>query len=760
MRFASGALQLLIVLLAACGGPERARRRPEPLPTESRDSTHRDWSADLAALNAEARRGAVSQTLHGVAVADPYRALETESPLTQRWVATQTERTAEALRAAAPTRERIRTFLSIGSIDEVRVGGDRVFYEKRSEEREQPRLFVRHASDAEQLLIDPTTFGERAALDWYYPSPDGTKVAFGISQNGDEKSVLHVFDLERTESPLRPLRIPRTKWCNLAWLPDGSGFYYSRYPKEGEDGYDAEREDAYFPRVFFHSLNDEAEEGDHEEAIQDVRVFGSQRGTDFPIPQVSADGRWLVINLFRGWSASDVFLFDRGRRGEHVGPASGQRFVTVTEGHDSLTRAVAHRGELFLWTNRDAPRYRLMRVSTSRAGDVQRWREIIPQREAVLDDWALTDSGIVAHYLEEVRSQLVLFDHNGGQERAVDLPTRGAIDSLAGDPQASVVALAYSGYLQPPSLFTVDFSNASLTELERVSTDLDLSRYTVRLEHVPSADGTLVPVHLIHRSDQPVDGSARVLLYGYGGFNISLLPRFSRSALYWLERGGVYAVANLRGGGELGESWHRAGMLGNKPRVFEDFESVLGWLTQSGLSRPERIGITGGSNGGLLMGAMITRVPDRFRAAASYVGLYDMVRYPEFPPAELWMTEYGNPAESEAFGWLHDYSPYHRVREGIAYPAVLIETADHDSRVHWAHSTKFTAVLQEATTSGLPIYFHMDRQQGHGAGTRLSDQVQKYARMYAFFHQQLEGGDGESSSASAPSSGGDSESPR
>ncbi len=256
---------------------------------------------------------------------------------------------------------------------------------------------------------------------------------------------------------------------------------------------------------------------------------------------------------------------------------------------------------------------------------------------------------------------------------------------------------------------------------------------------MPSADGTLIPVTLVEPRDLAPSGDTPVLLTGYGGFGLSLLPAFTRNALYFLERGGVYAVANLRGGGELGEAWHHAGHRLNKVHVFEDFEAVLSWLVSSGLSRPGRIAITGGSNGGLLMGAMITRAPEAFGAAATYVGLYDMARYHHFPPAELWVSEYGSADDPEQLRYLLSYSPYHNVRDGTCYPPVLVETADHDSRVFWGHSTKLAARLQEATSGGEedPIYFYMERQVGHGAGTSRRDLVRRYVRAFAFIEHAL-----------------------
>ena len=686
----------------------------------------------LARINEAARGGGVVDTLHGVDVADPYRSLERDSEETRAWIDAQSDRTERFVGewADAAMRERIDQLLSIGVISQPSVGGDRVFYMKREGERERPALFVaENGTPREAPLVDPSTFGERAAIDWYFASPGGKYVAFGISQNGDERSTLHVIDVSTAE--LLPVRIPRTKWSSVEWLNTEDAFYYTRYPKQGERGFDPENEDSYFPRVFFHRLGTDPN--------GDPLVFGGARGTDFPGVSVSDDDRWVVVNVSRGWSASDVYLFDRGRdpRSRASAPSEDRGLSTVIAGEDHVTVGRVHGGQLFLHTNVDAPKYRIARVSPARAARREAWRDVVPEADAAIDGWDLAGGRLVVHYIDDVQSRVRLFRMDGRPAGEIELPTTGSIDGMDGRATASTVVFGFSSYLYAPSLFSYDLRSGDLARVDQVETDIDLTPYELERVRVASADGTEIPISIVRRSDMPRDGERPVLLYGYGGFNVSLLPSFTRNALYWIEKGGVYAVANLRGGGEYGEDWHRAGNLANKERVFEDFEAAIRWFSTSGISKPEKIAITGGSNGGLLMGAMITRAPETFRATASYVGLYDMIRYHRFPPAELWISEYGSAEEAEQFPWLHAYSPYHHVREGVAYPSVLIETADHDSRVYWGHSTKFAAALQEATSSESPILFYMVRRVGHGAGTRVSDLVDRYVRQYAFIEHEL-----------------------
>jgi len=747
MRIACRALpSFAFLLLVACGAAPPsgapglavpvAPPGPPLLPVTSTPPTDARRALDEAA-----RAGAITETLHGLAIDDPYRALEDDTPATRAWIDAQSARTESALDAlAVPARQaRLESLLAIGTISRVVTAGPRVFYLKREAGEEQPSLWVVEdrgrgdralSAPAPRRLLDPTHLpgqesAARAALDWFYPSPQGRLVALGISTNGDERSTLHVLDV--ATGTLLPERIARTKWCNLAWLNDERGFYYTRYPAPGEPDFDAAHEDTYFPRIFFHALG--------ADSSSDTRVYGGARGTDFPSPSVSDDDRWLVINDFRGWSASDVHLVDRRAP---AGPSGAPVVRPLVTGRDALTSGRVHRGKLHLLTNLDAPRYRLVVADRlDDASDPARWRTVIAEGDAPIENYEIVADRLVVQSIDDVRARVRVYTLDGREEPEVALPTRGSIDGLGADTSSARVAYAFGSYFVAPTLFTWDVRRRTATVLDRVASDVDASAYELTQERVPSADGTPVNVYLVHRRGLRRDGTNPVLLTGYGGFNVSLYPTFTRHALYFLERGGVFAVANLRGGAEFGEDWHRAGNLLNKKHVFEDFEAVIRWLSASGLSSPARIAITGGSNGGLLMGAMITRCPDAFRAAATYVGLYDMVRYERFPPAELWTSEYGSAADAEQLRYLHSYSPYHQVRAGTPYPAVLVETADHDSRVHWAHSTKFAAALMAATRSERPVWFYRERAVGHGAGTRLSDLVRRYARMYAFVEHEL-----------------------
>lgn len=715
-----------VLVLGGCGGAGNPTQQiPEP---SDRDR--------IATWNAAARSGAVTETLHGVDVSDPYRALEEDTEATRAWIEAQTRRTEEMLAdVAMPGAEgRIRELLSIGTLERPAIGGDSLFYMSRSGDRERSALYRRASDGTVTLLVAPETWAERAAIDWFYPSPGGTYVAFGVSDNGDERSTLHV--VHTADGTIADDTIARTKWSTVAWLHDDSGFYYTRYPAPGEASYDAAQPESYFPRVFFHRLGTDSR--------NDTLVWGAPNPTDFPWVNVSNDDRTLVLHNMRGWSASDVYVMDRGGApaSRVVAPDATHPLRTVIDGFESLSDARVVDDTLYLHTNLNAPRGRIVCIPLAHVEDRSTWTDLVPEDDGPIEDWALTKSSVVVHRLKQVASTLDLYPRlpkgdRKAQGTSVSLPSIGALGTLDADVDSEQVVFDFSSFFLAPTLYEITEPTLTPERLLQVDGAFDATRFVLERETVPSADGTPVNVYVMHDARALRDANNPVLLYGYGGFNVSLLPSFSRSTLYWLERGGVYAVANLRGGGEFGEAWHRAGMRDQKQHVFEDFEAVIAWMSDSKWSRPERIAIQGGSNGGLLMGAMLTRVPETFGAAVAGVGLYDMVRYTLFPPAALWASEYGDPTVPSDFVTLHSYSPYHRVRDGIRYPFSLIETADHDTRVHWAHSTKFAGRLQDAALDPTRIHFYMEKQLGHGRGVSLQDQVRKQLRTQAFLTRAL-----------------------
>jgi prolyl oligopeptidase len=686
--------------------------------------------SELTSLNRDVAKLGVTESVAGLAVEDPYRALEEDSPQTRNWIEVQSRATEAALaKARDPKAEaRLSELLAIGSIGSVQLAGDRVFFMLREGSRERQALFMHDRRSggtvsADKPIIDPLQFGPNAAIDYAVASNDGRYVAFGVSDSGDERALLRVYDVEA--ATLLPDSIAHAKWSSIEWLNDARGFYYTRYPKEGEPDWNAAQPDSYFPRLFFHKLGADPN--------ADPQLFSGDKPVDFPGASLDETDRYLLIENHRSWTASDLWLWDRGASAKTRLPVPEPRAITpVVTGRDNYTGGVVHRGQMYLTTDIDAPKRRVVRVAPDQASELARWQTVIPESNAVLDDVVFTRDHLVVHAIENVRSKLWVYDLAGKAQGEIELPMAGSIAAISGDRNRDAIAFVWSSFFQPPTLFVYEIGSRKLSELYRVQSSFDAGRYELLQASVPSRDGTPVNVYYAQRRDTPKTGDTPTILYGYGGFDVSLLPEFTRSALYWLERGGIYAVANLRGGGEFGETWHRAGMLKNKLNVFDDFEAVIRWISTSGLSKPSRIAITGGSNGGLLMGALLTRAPDAFAATASYVGLYDMLRYPKFPPAALWTSEYGDPNDPELARYLLGYSPYHNLKPGVDYPAALIETADHDTRVFWGHSAKFAARLQSSTRAR-PAHFYMERSVGHGRGTALADLVKRQARQLAFF---------------------------
>ena len=646
--------------------------------------------------------------LHGETIPDPYRWLENgDDPDTRAWTERQNALT-EAYLARAPGRGAIRRrlddLLAIGAISVPTPARGRYFYQRRDGRQNQPVLYVRDGIDGEdRAAVDPNALDPAGttALDWYFPSDDGQLLAYGLSENGSEQSVLHLLDV--TRGVLLPDRIPRTRAADLAWLPDHSGFYYTRYPAPGEV---PEGEEHYHRAVYFHPVG--------ADPADDPLVHRPERKEYWPSVSVSPDGRWLLVGVARTFDQTDLYLGDR---------AAGGPIPTLVAVAEHLAASfdgeVAH-GRLFLRTNLDAPTYRLYEVHPEQPARGH-WRELVPARpDAVLDGVRVLGHGLALSYLERASSRLRLTDLDGGLRRDVALPTLGSLFGLGGEWDGDELFFGFSSYTVPPSVYRIDLAGGDQTLWRRVDADVDPERFEVRQVGVESRDGTPVSMFLVHQRGLERTGDAPVYLTGYGGFNISMTPAFSRSLLLWLEHGGVVAIPNIRGGGEYGEAWHQGGMLGRKQNSFDDFVAAAEWLIRERYTRPERMAAAGGSNGGLLMGAVLTQRPDLFGAIVVQVPLLDMLRYHRFLIARLWIPEYGSPDEPAEFAWLRAYSPYHHVRPGTAYPAVLLATAESDTRVAPMHARKMAARLQAATSSGRPVLLRLEARAGHGAGKPLS----------------------------------------
>ena len=662
------------------------------------------------------------EVLHGESIADPYRWLEDgESPDTRAWTEAQNALT-RAYLDAVPARERIRArldeLLAIGALSVPTPVRGRYFYQRRDGRQNQPVLYLRRGVGGEdRAVVDPNALDAAGtlALDWYYPSEDGRLLAYGLSENGSEQSVLRVMDVDT--GVVLADRIPHTRAADLAWLPDCTGFYYTRYPGPGEA---PEGEQHYHRVIRFHRLGTDP--------ADDPLVFEPAEKEHWPSVGISPDGRWLVIGVARTFDQTDLYLMDR-----HGGAPPA---VVAKDLPASFEGEVAH-GRLFIRTNLDAPTYRLY-VADPERPDRERWREIVPPRQdAVLEGVRVTARHLALSYLERASSRLRLSDHEGGGVREVSLPTLGSVFGAGAEWDGNELFYGFSSYTVPPRVHRVDLETGRQDLWLGVDADVDPSRFEVRQVAVRSKDGTEVSMFLVHRTGLEREGTNPVYLTGYGGFNISMTPTFSRSLLLWLECGGVVAIPNIRGGGEYGEGWHQAGMLDRKQNSFDDFIAAAEWLIAERYTTPARLAAAGGSNGGLLMGAVLTQRPELFRAVVVQVPLLDMLRYHRFLIARLWIPEYGSAEDPAQFSWLRAYSPYHRVRDGVAYPAVLLATAESDSRVDPMHARKMAARLQAATTSSRPILLRLESKAGHGAGKPLNKVLEELTDTWTFVFSEL-----------------------
>jgi prolyl oligopeptidase len=589
----------------------------------------------------------------------------------------------------------------------------------------QPVLYVREGKEAdgkERVLIDPNQLAADGtiALDWYQPSEDGRYLAYGTSPSGSEMSTLHI--IETRTGKLLPDTIERTRAASIAWKHDNSGFYYTRYPNQGDVPAGQEN---YNRHVFYHELGTDP--------LKDPLIFGEGRDPeDWPSVTFGNDGRLLLITVQQGWTKTELFLMDL---------RAGTPPARITTGKNFLYTASVYNGRLYIVTDEDAPRYRVF-VTEALDYDRDDWKELIPQTGAVLQSASLWGGKIFTQYEQNATSQLKVFDLQGRMVKELALPAIGSIFGSDGKWDRDEVFYGFQSFTIPPSIYRYDLQSGAASLWAKVDTpSIDPAAYDVQQEWCHSKDGTRVPMFIVHKKGLKQDGLNPTLLTAYGGFNISLTPAFSRTAYLWLEHGGIYAVANLRGGSEFGEDWHRAGMLGKKQNVFDDMTAAAERLISEKYTDKDHLAIQGGSNGGLLMGAMITQRPDLFRAVVCQVPLLDMLHYQDFQIAKLWIPEYGTADNPEQFKWLYAYSPYHHVKAGTEYPAVLFMTADTDTRVDPMHAKKMAAEMQAEAKNGSsrtrPILLRIETKAGHGAGKPVTKQIEEFTDVYSFLFWQL-----------------------
>ncbi len=673
-----------------------------------------------------ATRGDEAEVLHGERIADPYRWLERDGALTRAWTDAQNTRTRTALDAVAGRAQlatRLRELLGMGLLGVPRPMGDRVFFDRRSGGARQMVLYVR-AGGQDRALVDPNALDPDGliTLDWWYPSPGGRLVAYGLSRGGTEMSTLHVVDVATGRA--LPDTIPFTQRARVAWSSDG--FYYTVHPAPGTV---PPGDEHYYRRVRYHRLGDDA--------ARDALVFGEGLPKERLLSvEADAKGRWVVLSSAEGWTRNDLYLLATESGSD--GPRA------MIEGADGLSQATVAGGRMWIRTNVGSPNYRIV-VADPSAPD--QWRTVVPESEWPIESFDVTRSHLVVHTLVNASSRLSIWSQDGMWQRDIALdPLVALLDrapaiSPVADPESERFGYTVDSFTRPPVAYVADAATGEseiVAELE-VPAGLDPASISVEQERYRSTDGTEVPMFLVHRRDVLPTGNVPTILNGYGGFNISRTPAFSGSVAAWVEAGGLYVVANLRGGAEFGERWHRAGMRGNKQNVFDDFTAAGEALIAGGWTSPGHLGISGGSNGGLLVGAAMTQRPELFGAVACAVPLLDMLRYQHFLIARFWIAEYGSAEDAEQYRWLRAYSPYHNARAGIRYPAVLFTTAEGDSRVDPGHARKMTALvqwLQRDDPEALTL-LRVDRDAGHGVGKPLDKQVDDAADQLIFFAWRL-----------------------
>ncbi len=717
-NFASRALLAATLALSACAA--RAHRAPH---SDTAFLTRNVARADAdsstnATIYPTARRDDIIATMHSTEVHDPYRWLEDGSSAEVReWVAAQ-DHLSRAYLSALPQRprfvEKLRGLMYATDVHPPTRRGNSYFYWKRDASQEKLVFAERDARGSERAILDPnilpTKGGETTSFNDTSVSPSGRYVAFRISVNNADGAVLRIRDLRAGRDLDEDIRGIRHN--EIAWLPNDAGFYYRVAPVSMPMA-----EAAVEAQVKYHEIGTKVSE---DIVVRDRA--GSANLDESPI--VSNDGRWLCIADDHGYTSTDILFRDLRKK--------TNEWQILAQGRDAIFEPIIYKGLFYLRTNEGASRYHIV-VADPEHPQRENWRIVVPERaDATLKAFRIVGHHLVVHWLKDAVSQLEIRDLQGNRPREVAFPDLGTFDEIRGEPGDPEVFVRFSSFTVAPSIFEIDVARGKIaTFAGSPPSARDTQEFITEQTYFASKDGTRIPMFIVRKRDTARDGKRPTILYGYGGFEQSLVPTYRPSVLAWLREGGVYAAPNLRGGGEFGRDWHYAGMLEKKQNVFDDYIAAAQHLFREGWTTPQLLAARGQSNGGLLVSAAITQRPDLFRVALPRVPLTDMIRYPLSASGRTWVPEYGSPDIPEQFAALLKYSPYHHVEQGRAYPSILLLTADSDDRVDPMHSRKFVAAMQWASSGG-PVLLSVQRNSGHMGADTVKTSIDDEADAYAF----------------------------
>ncbi len=660
-------------------------------------------------------RKVVKDNYFGTVVEDPYRWLEnSKDPKVVKWTEAQNEFTTKHIFSYSQTNEFYKILKKLWKYDKMLTPvkrGNLVFYRFKKGLQNQPNLFVKE-NGKERLLIDLNKIDKEGttAMDWWYVSPKGKYIAYGLSKNGSEQSVLHIMDVttqKEIDSPISGCR-----YASVGWLPDESGFFYTKKV----DGNDPKQIDMA-QTIRFHKIGDAPK--------NDKIIAKSTIKEAILVSTLGNNGKWLLIFEYKGSSGkARVTLYD----------VENQKEKVVADNFNNIYEGEIYNDNIYLKTAKDnALNWKIVKVNC----DTLEWSDFVAEdKNDVIDSYAITKDNLVVSYMHDVASMIKIFNFKTGEAKEIKLPVLGSVHSLSGNPDSDDFFISFSSYGFPPAIFHYTPQNG-LEKYWQAKIPAKTDNIITKQVFYKSKDGTKIPMFIVYKKGIKLNGKNHTMIKGYGGFNVVYPLYFSSTNLAWLETGGILAIANIRGGGEYGEKWHRAGMLDKKQNCFDDFAGALKYLIENKYTNPSKIAIWGGSNGGLLTGAMVTQYPKLFKVALVAVPLLDMLRFQKFLIGRYWVSEYGSSDNKEQFQYLIKYSPYQNVKKGTKYPAVLLTAGDHDSRVHPMHAKKMAAELQYANASKNPIFLWVERKAGHGQGKSTEASMKEAAMEYGFFLHEL-----------------------